>query len=309
MANRVEGTVEKTPLHHHELFPNMSLYCSGRCISAKDKFGLIFTGGLIILWTVLFHVFTGPYLWRELNPVVPLATGYLSILLLVFFLLTALTDPGIIPRAPKEEAQLSTPRKPHSVHHPPWSQDAMVMGKEVNLKYCTTCHLYRPPRASHCRICNNCVENFDHHCPWVSNCIGRRNYRFFIAFVSLLCIIVITFFSFSLFQLIHLQTSGEADSIGSALKRVPIAGATMIMCFCTIWSVGGLWCFHFFLIANGQTTYEHIRRTYLTAYDNPYNRGSCNNWLFVCFSPRPPSLIRLRDPYTDNKFMAELEDV
>ncbi|KAL6570911.1 hypothetical protein OROGR_000461 [Orobanche gracilis] len=41
--------------------------------------------------------------------------------------------------------------------------------------------------SKHCRVCDKCVDCFDHHCRWLNNCIGKRNYRkFFTLLVSAL---------------------------------------------------------------------------------------------------------------------------
>jgi palmitoyltransferase ZDHHC9/14/18 len=100
---------------------------------------------------------------------------------LVVLLLTSGRDPGIIPRNTRppdpEDIQLDNmaspmTRAPSSGALPP-TRDVYVNGMVVKVKYCHTCMLYRPPRCSHCSVCNNCVDRFDHHCPWVGQCIGK----------------------------------------------------------------------------------------------------------------------------------------
>jgi palmitoyltransferase ZDHHC9/14/18 len=65
------------------------------------------------------------------------------------------------------------------------------LGFILKYKYCSTCLIFVPPRSNHCRECNNCVEKFDHHCPWLGTCIGKRNYLYFYFFLFFLNIHVI----------------------------------------------------------------------------------------------------------------------
>ena len=97
---------------------------------------------------------------------------------IILLLLTSARDPGIIPRnshPPELEGYEGITEVRPGLTPPlrlPRTKDIVVNGISVKIKYCDTCMLYRPPRCSHCSICNNCVDRFDHHCPWVGQCIG-----------------------------------------------------------------------------------------------------------------------------------------
>lgn len=101
------------------------------------------------------------------------------IIVILLMFMTATTDPGMIPRVLNNT---NLRRKNLWVNH---------LGYLKKLKICETCLIVKPFRSNHCRDCNNCVEKFDHHCPWIGCCIGFRNYKLFYIFILSLNIYLI----------------------------------------------------------------------------------------------------------------------
>ncbi|CAI8613746.1 unnamed protein product [Vicia faba] len=262
--------------------------CGGRLVFGPDVASLFLTSFLIAAPAITFCVkmylkaknenaSSGHGFWC---PVVIVGLT-LTLLDFLFLLLTSGRDPGIIPRnstPPEcdETFNIPTPSMewingstPHLKL--PRTKDVMVNGHTVKVKFCDTCLLYRPPRTSHCSICNNCVQRFDHHCPWVGQCIGRRNYRYFFMFITTSTFLCLYVFVFSWVNL-----SKTRNDVWDAISHDYVSDFLIIYCFIAVWFVGGLTAFHFYLICTNQTTYENFRYQY-DKKGNPYNKGSLRN--------------------------------
>jgi len=281
-----------------KVYGHNQVFCKGRFIGGPDAHSCIGSLAVIGAPSIVWLIWVGSF-YAERYSGAFVAFGLLlqcSSVTLLFA--TAFSDPGIMPRQQDYGEKWDASTQQHRTKQPPRYYDMLLRGHPFKMKYCITCNIYRPPRCTHCSVCENCIERFDHHCPWIGNCIGKRNYWLFYCFVTTTGLLNTWTLVTALAQILlvyrdfkEIMDFGGGKAFAEAIKSEPVSAALVIYCTGTVWFTVGLCVYHNYLICTNQTTYEQIKGMYCTGH-NPFHRGIKGNYADVLFS-------RVRPRYFD----------
>ena len=223
----------------------------------------------------LFLFFLSDFLTKKISFLIPLIIVIIYIITVSLLIIVSFCDPGII---------LSFPMKKRIIEDRRESK-IFQLGYIKNYKYCDTCSIIRPSRSTHCGDCNNCVEKFDHHCPWIGTCVGKRNYKYFYFFLFILNFLICLIIIFCIYYLIkriteivkennHLEENEKIKNIASySLTEVIMSLYIIIYEGLVMIFVTGLFIYHTKLVLKNMTTKEDIKKFWENPQGNPYIRN------------------------------------
>ena len=278
---------------------NNKLWCKNKLISGKKYYQIFLSIFLITIPSIIIISiqikFYNKYSYKSLIPIIIISILY--IISVFCSLRGGFTDPGILSRQNKDfDYNLNK----NSIRY-------IINGNILNLNYCYSCSLFRPPRTSHCAVCDNCVERFDHHCIWLGNCIGKRNYKFF--YFLILTINLNAFFQIC-YCIYLICFHGKKSRKKDKFDFIVIFSMSFVLLFdvCFIlFFTGKLLFVHTYLIFKNLTFYEYIKKKWNKPPGiNLLYKGICYSWKrVICFFSSKSTLSIF---YQDNNKNKHIKD-
>ncbi|KAI8812950.1 DHHC palmitoyltransferase-domain-containing protein [Cladochytrium replicatum] len=152
------------------------------------------------------------------------------------------------------------------------------------IKLCKKCQKPKPERAHHCSICNTCVLKMDHHCPWMANCVGHNNHRYFYLFLFYLTLGCF-YYMFISIPLAYQAYSDKKVDWPSPVSQ-PLSMFALLLASAVFFAVGGLCGWHTYVILTGQTAIEYYKNSTVSRnsrmrgeiWINEYDLGTLRNF-------------------------------
>ena len=123
-------------------------------------------------------------------------------------------------------------------------------------RQCRRCLLVKPDRCHHCRLCDKCVLKMDHHCPWIANCVGFFNYKYFFLMLTY-GMLGLWLFEGTFWETVLITWRDDERGSGSSFTVTSIFFLFGIL----MAAVTLFWCFHVYLMLSGLTTIEYCEKT------------------------------------------------
>ncbi|KAK2912040.1 hypothetical protein QQF64_027949 [Cirrhinus molitorella] len=249
----------------------------------KNVFGsgfLVRTAHVILTWVITLILFLHDTDLRKQEETGELTLPVLFVLLVLVSVLlyfaVSLMDPGFVL---SEDCDVQ-----FTLGIAEETQDMIPQTtKSIRLRRCGHCLVQQPMRSKHCQTCQHCVRRYDHHCPWIENCVGERNHRWFVLYLAVQLVVLLwglymawSGFSHAPTWQLWLRTNGVL--LGAAAV-VAVLSLTVLLLLGS----------HLYLVSLNTTTWEFMSRhriSYLKhcgADENPFDRGTLRNlWGFFC---------------------------
>jgi len=201
-----------------------------------------------------------------------------TFLLLYCFARCVLTHPGTIPDGQGWELQADADDTAEATR----DMGLIETKHSGERRHCKWCLKYKPDRCHHCRVCNMCILRMDHHCPWVYNCIGFRNHKYFFL-ILIYAALDLAIICVNMFDTVWWSTRTDVSFSLMLLLVSGEAFATFLMVI-TVTFLG----FHVWLLAKAMTTVEFCEKSLKKASYNSsiYSQGMYKN-ICAVLGPSP----------------------